>query len=57
MYIGNQSRPEIFELDIRVPEMLYEEVIEVNERVVLEDRTCIMGVKGKREHTKNEEQV
>jgi 5-oxoprolinase (ATP-hydrolysing) len=31
--IGNQARPEIFALDIALPEMLYEEVIEVDERV------------------------
>lgn len=34
-YIGNQSRPKIFDLEIRRPEGLYECVYEVNERVVL----------------------
>jgi 5-oxoprolinase (ATP-hydrolysing) len=33
--IGNQSRPKIFDLEIRRPDLLYEEVIEINERVVL----------------------
>ena len=33
--IGNQSRPKIFDLEIRRPELLYEMVEEVNERVVL----------------------
>ena len=31
--IGNQSRPNIFDLEIRKPETIYEHVIEVNERV------------------------
>eukprot|EP01036_Dinobryon_divergens_P024045 gene24045-32459_t len=33
--IGNQSRPKIFDLKIQKPELLYEHVVEVNERVVL----------------------
>ena len=35
--IGNQSRPRIFDLAIRKPEVLYQSVIEVDERVTLED--------------------
>ncbi|CAM9646574.1 unnamed protein product, partial [Discosporangium mesarthrocarpum] len=35
LYIGNQSRPHIFDLEIRKPELLYKEVLEVDERVVL----------------------
>jgi 5-oxoprolinase (ATP-hydrolysing) len=35
--IGNQSRPNIFDLDIRKPEVLYKTVIEIDERVTLED--------------------
>ncbi|PAA71548.1 hypothetical protein BOX15_Mlig031794g1 [Macrostomum lignano] len=35
LYIGNQSRPDIFDLSISMPEMLYERVIEVDERVLL----------------------
>ena len=35
--IGNQSRPNIFDLDIRKPEVLYQSVVEVDERVTLED--------------------
>lgn len=34
-YIGNQSRPKIFDLEIRRPELLYESVFELDERVVL----------------------
>ena len=35
--IGNQSRPQIFDLAIHKPEVLYEKVIEIDERVTLED--------------------
>ena len=35
--IGNQSRPKIFDLAIRKPDVLYETVIEIDERVTLED--------------------
>nr|POE75809.1 uncharacterized protein c11d3.15 [Quercus suber] len=35
--IGNQSRPKIFDLAIRKPEVLYKAVVEVEERVTLED--------------------
>ncbi|KAK7220543.1 hypothetical protein V2G26_008546 [Clonostachys chloroleuca] len=35
--IGNQSRPKIFDLAIRKPDVLYETVIEIQERVTLED--------------------
>ena len=37
--IGNQSRPNIFDLKVRKPSMIYSEVIEVNERVVLTTET------------------
>ncbi|CAL5874894.1 uncharacterized protein PFLUO_LOCUS9196 [Penicillium psychrofluorescens] len=37
LQIGNQSRPKIFDLAIKRPEVLYEEVVEVDERVTLED--------------------
>ncbi|EGP86823.1 unnamed protein product [Zymoseptoria tritici ST99CH_1A5] len=35
--IGNQSRPDIFDLAIRKPEVLYKRVVEIEERVTLED--------------------
>lgn len=35
--IGVQSRPKIFDLAIRKPDVLYETVVEVDERVTLED--------------------
>jgi 5-oxoprolinase (ATP-hydrolysing) len=35
--IGNQSRPHLFDLNIRRPDVLYENVVEVDERVTIED--------------------
>lgn len=35
LHIGNQSRPAIFDLRVRCPEVLYSEVVEVDESVVL----------------------
>lgn len=35
--IGNQSRPNIFDLAIKKPEVLYKKVVEIDERVTLED--------------------
>ncbi|KAI9818315.1 MAG: hypothetical protein M1832_004433 [Thelocarpon impressellum] len=35
--IGNQSRPRIFDLAIRKAEVLYQKVVEIDERVTLED--------------------
>ncbi|KAJ6134307.1 hypothetical protein N7523_000629 [Penicillium sp. IBT 18751x] len=37
LQIGNQSRPRIFDLAIKRPDVLYEEIVEVDERVTLED--------------------
>ena len=37
--IGNQSRPRIFDLAISKPEVLYKRVVEIDERVTLEDYT------------------
>ncbi|KAL1875938.1 hypothetical protein VTK73DRAFT_9722 [Phialemonium thermophilum] len=37
--IGNQSRPRIFDLAIRKPDVLYSSVVEIDERVTLEDYT------------------
>jgi 5-oxoprolinase (ATP-hydrolysing) len=36
LLIGNQSRPRIFDLAINKPDVLYEDVLEVDERVTLE---------------------
>ncbi|XP_064190220.1 5-oxoprolinase [Anguilla rostrata] len=35
LHIGTQARPRLFDLEVSMPELLYEEVIEVDERVVL----------------------
>ncbi|KAG7755314.1 hypothetical protein KL947_004160 [Ogataea haglerorum] len=37
LHIGNQSRPHIFDLSVKRPSVLYDTVIEVDERVTLED--------------------
>lgn len=37
LVIGNQSRPKIFDLAIKKPDVLYGEVVEIDERVTLED--------------------
>ncbi len=37
--IGNQARPDIFDLTVAKPGVLYEKVVEVDERVTLEDFT------------------
>lgn len=47
LHIGNQARPKIFDLEIVVPEVLYEEVIEVDERVVIEQDTCGLDISAK----------
>lgn len=39
LFIGNQSRPNIFDLTVARPEVLYEQVVEVAERVTMEDYT------------------
>ena len=41
LFIGNQARPSLFDLKIRCPEVLYEEVVEVEEeRLVLSNNSC-----------------
>ncbi|XP_070575126.1 5-oxoprolinase-like isoform X2 [Ptychodera flava] len=40
LYIGNQSRPKIFDLEIVTPDVLYEEIIEVQERLILQQDKC-----------------
>lgn len=36
LHIGNQSRPKLFDLAIRKPDVLYSKVIEIPERVTLD---------------------
>lgn len=33
LHIGNQSRPRIFDLEIQIPELLHQRVLEVDEQV------------------------
>jgi 5-oxoprolinase (ATP-hydrolysing) len=35
LHIGNQSRPDIFDLEVQVPPVLYEAVVEVDEAVIV----------------------
>ncbi|CAK0741638.1 hypothetical protein CVIRNUC_001340 [Coccomyxa viridis] len=35
LHIGNQSRPAIFDLEISIPDVLYDHVVEVDEQVIL----------------------
>ncbi|KPM38671.1 Uncharacterized protein C11D3.15 [Neonectria ditissima] len=37
--IGNQSRPNIFDLSVSRPEVLFESVVEIDERITMEDYT------------------
>lgn len=37
LVIGNQSRPKLFALNIERPEVLFQDVVEVDERVTIED--------------------
>ncbi|KAL3859675.1 hypothetical protein ACJMK2_009883 [Sinanodonta woodiana] len=46
LHIGNQARPSIFDLEIQCPEQLYEEVVEVDERVVLHQECDELNYKG-----------
>uniref|UniRef100_A0A1A8MXN4 5-oxoprolinase, ATP-hydrolysing n=3 Tax=Nothobranchius TaxID=28779 RepID=A0A1A8MXN4_9TELE len=40
LHIGTQARPKLFDLEVAMPDVLYEEVIEVDERVVLQKDGC-----------------
>ena len=46
LYIGNQARPKLFDLDIKCPEELYEEVVEVDERLLLKNDSCQLDKHG-----------
>ena len=37
---GNQARPKLFDLDIRKPEVLYEQVVEVKGRIIPKRQDC-----------------
>ncbi|XP_064910786.1 5-oxoprolinase isoform X2 [Columba livia] len=40
LHIGNQARPDLFDLAVAMPEVLYEEVIEVDERLIPHQPDC-----------------
>ncbi|XP_029003431.1 5-oxoprolinase [Betta splendens] len=40
LHIGTQARPKLFDLEVAVPDVVYEEVVEVDERVVLVQDGC-----------------
>ncbi|XP_007444496.1 5-oxoprolinase, partial [Python bivittatus] len=40
LFVGNQARPRIFDLEVQMPEVLYEAVVEVDERLVLHRDDC-----------------
>ncbi|XP_065484214.1 5-oxoprolinase isoform X2 [Caloenas nicobarica] len=40
LHIGNQARPNLFDLAVAMPEVLYEEVIEVDERLIPHQPGC-----------------
>ncbi|XP_066031041.1 LOW QUALITY PROTEIN: 5-oxoprolinase [Chamaea fasciata] len=40
LHIGTQARPHLFDLAVAMPEVLYEEVIEVDERLIPEQEHC-----------------
>ncbi|RZF46443.1 hypothetical protein LSTR_LSTR012518 [Laodelphax striatellus] len=43
LFIGNQARPKIFDLEINTPEVLYKKVVEVDCRVVPDQKRCEMN--------------
>ncbi|KAF7262042.1 hypothetical protein EG68_00635 [Paragonimus skrjabini miyazakii] len=40
LLIGNQSRPDIFDLKVEMPDVLHDDVIEIEERVLLKQHAC-----------------
>ncbi|XP_076014060.1 5-oxoprolinase [Genypterus blacodes] len=48
LHIGTQARPKLFDLEVSMPDVLYDEVIEVDERVVLRQDDCQLPRKDKK---------
>eukprot|EP00730_Choanoeca_flexa_P007915 TRINITY_DN12412_c0_g2_i1.p1 TRINITY_DN12412_c0_g2~~TRINITY_DN12412_c0_g2_i1.p1 ORF type:complete len:1293 (+),score=305.35 TRINITY_DN12412_c0_g2_i1:21-3899(+) len=46
LHIGNQARPKLFDLNIQMPDVLYQEVVEIGARVVLDKSGAIVGSTG-----------
>ncbi|CAI4222110.1 unnamed protein product [Auanema sp. JU1783] len=55
--IGNQSRPKIFEFDIQIPDILYEDVVEINERVIPYQGDCQLNLESTIEEATNGSKV
>lgn len=53
LYIGNQARPNIFDLKIESPEMIYKEVVEIDERVVLCRDDCELDLEANKQNVKS----
>ncbi|CAF0933153.1 unnamed protein product [Rotaria sordida] len=53
LHIGSQSRPKLFDLTVRISDVVYEEVIEVQERVVIFRDDCELTdeIRGKIQQT------
>ena len=49
LYIGNQCRPNLFDLSITLPENLYDEVVEIDERVCVQQEHCSLGFSDSKE--------
>jgi len=47
LYIGNQDRPNIFDLKIKTPEVIYKEVVEIDERIILGRDDCELNFNDK----------
>lgn len=41
LHIGNQSRPDIFDLSMKSPQVLFDKVIEIEERITLVQETGV----------------
>lgn len=57
LYIGNQARPNIFDLKIISPDVLYEDVVEVSERLVIKQDGCQLKNKHKLVYSQDRKQV
>ncbi|CAD5226711.1 unnamed protein product [Bursaphelenchus xylophilus] len=57
LFIGNQQRPKIFDLQIELPETIYDEVVEVDERVILDIDDCEMNIPGRKVETQSGKSV
>ncbi|VDK30448.1 unnamed protein product [Anisakis simplex] len=57
LYIGNQARSKIFEFNICLPDVLYDDVVEIDERIVVADETCQLNLNAPKARATNLEEV